>query len=479
MEQLKIALGFVQKIIIYEKRDISMKHKIIVWGLSCILIAMILMGCNTSGDKPAAVEADTVEVTEQPEEMESEKVELPVEDTVSEEDIVSEETVEEESEAGIDPAYAQLYLDYIKALYLAGTADQFALINVNDDKIPELVTCSSEGSWEKDQVFLYTIYNDEVVLLISDIAPGLDGCSIAYYEGENLVVQSGAATGERYIYYQMQDGKLELLTSFSSFYLDDIHCSIDEQEVTEEDYLQAQKDFVSAHGAISTFYTETIDTDNIIFDNGYLESVNISSEPYMTFAGITDELKGFLKNTDSENENGISSEPWKTAYKYYLYDVLAGKQPIPELLEYVTYTPDIQVDFSLQNITGSTVPELLISGAYIDNYWWIYSIGDDGSVNKIGELSYYNPESNEVFVTDGSSFEGYSVYKIVDGNLKLEYCISEGDAEGQTTPYYRNQENISTEEFETFRAEYDTGIEKYGIKGRELNEKNIEAILGK
>ena len=453
-----------------------MKHNLIAWGISCVLIAMLLTGCNTSGEETVTPETDTVEATEQPEpeEIEPEKVEEPVED------MESEETVEEESEAGIDPVYAQLYVDYIKALYLAGTADQFALINVNDDRIPELVACSSEGSWDKDQVFLYTIYNDEVVLLISDIAPGLDGCSIAYYEGENLVVQSGAATGERYIYYQMQDGQLEILTSFSSFWMDDIHCSIDEQEVSEEDYLQVQKDFVSAHGAISTFYTDTIDTGNIIFDNGYLESVNISTEPYMTFAGITDELKEFLKNTDSENENenGISSEPWKTAYKYYLYDVLAGKQPIPELLEYVTYTPDIQVDFSLQNITGSTVPELLISGAYIDNYWWIYSIGDDGSVNRIGELSYYNPESNEVFVNDGSSFEGYSVYKIVNGNLELEYCISEGDAEGQITPYYRNQENISTEEFEAFRAEYDAGIEKYGIKGRELNEKNIEAIFG-
>lgn len=453
-----------------------MKHNFITWGISCVLIAMLLTGCNTSGEETVTVEADTVEATEQPgpEEMESEKVEAPVEDTVSEEDIVSEETVEEESEDGIDPAYAQLYLDHIKALYLAGTADQFALINVNDDRIPELVACSSEGSWEKDQVFLYTIYNDEVVLLISDIAPGMEGHSIAYYEGENLIVQSGAAMGERHIYYRMQEGQLELLTSFSSY----VSCLIDEQEVSEEDYLQAQKDFASAHGAISTFYTETINTDNIIFDNGYPESVNISSEPYMTFAGINDELKGFLKNADSENENGISSEPWKTAYKYYLYDVLAGKQPIPELLEYVTYTPDIQVDFSLQNITGSTVPELLISGAYIDNYWWIYSIGDDGRVNRIGELSYYNPESNEVFVTDGSSFEGYSVYKIVDGNLELEYCISEGDAEGQTTPYYRNQENISTEEFEAFRAEYEAGIEKYGIKGKELNEKNIEAILG-
>lgn len=458
-----------------------MKHNLIVWGISCVLIAMLITGCNTSGEETVTVEADTVETTEQPEpeEMESEKVETPVEDTVSEEDIVSEETVEEESEDGIDPAYAQLYLDHIQALYLAGTADQFALINVNDDRIPELVACSSEGSWEKEQVFLYTIYNEEVVLLISDIAPGLDGCRIAYYEGENLVVQSGASMGEEYRYYRMQDGQLELLTSFFSYWMDDMqHCSIDEQEVSEEDYLQAQKDFVSAHGAISTFYTETIDTDNIIFDNGYLEFVSIGSEPYMTFAGITDELKGFLKNTDSENENGISSEPWKTAYKYYLYDVLAGKQPIPELLEYVTYTPDIQVDFSLQNITGSTVPELLISGAYIDNYWWIYSIGDDGSVNRIGELSYYNPESNEVFVNDGSSFEGYSVYKIVDGNLELEYCISEGDAEGQITPYYRNQENISTEEFEAFRAEYEAGIEKYGIKGRKLNEKNIEAILG-
>ena len=61
-----------------------MKHNFITWGISCVLIAMLLTGCNTSSE-----ETVTVEATEQPEpeEMESEKVEAPVEDTVSEEDM--------------------------------------------------------------------------------------------------------------------------------------------------------------------------------------------------------------------------------------------------------------------------------------------------------------------------------------------------------------------------------------------------------
>lgn len=450
-----------------------MKHHIIAMMVSCILVAAVLTGCKTSADETAAAKPDTTETTKppEPEEAEPEEVEAPVEDTVPEEPA-------EEEEDGIDSACAQLYFDHIQKLFLSGTADQFALVNVNDDNIPELVACSSEGSWEKDQVFLYTIYNDEVSLLISDISPGLDGHFIAYYEGENLVVQSGSAAGERYEYYQIQDGQLEFLTSFSSFLLDDMNYRIGEQEVSETDYLQTQKDFVSAHGAISTFELAEIHTETITFDNDYLEYMDVSSKPYMTFDEISSELKKFLKGTAPLTKPNVQREPWEIAYKNYLYDVMAGKQPIPDTLEYITYAPDFQIDFSLQNITGNAIPELLISGINNETYWWIYTMGEDGTVTRIGALSYYNPESNELFVNEGSSFEGYSVYKIVDGRMELEYDISEGDVEGQVSPYYRNQENISPEEFEAFRAEFQAGLEKYGVKGRALNVKNIEKTFG-
>lgn len=450
-----------------------MKHRIIAMMVSCVLIAVALTGCKASADETVTAHPDTMEAAGQPEpeEIEPEEAEIPAEDTEPEEP-------DDKKEDGIDSVSAQLYIDHIQKLFLSGTADQFALVNVNDDKIPELVACSSEGSWDKDQVFLYTIYNGEVVLLISDIAPGLEGHFIAYCEGENLVLQSGSVIGVQYVYYQMQEGQLELLTSFSSFFLDDIHCIIDEQEVSETDYLQAQRDFVSAHNTITKFEFTTIDTQNINLDKNYLEFVDSSSKPYMTFEEITSELKRFLKETDQTNEKKVPREPWEIAYKNYLYDVMAGKQPIPDLLEYITYTPDIQVHFSLQNVTGNAVPELLISGMNNESYWGIYSIADDGTVTQTGEMSYYNPESNELFVNDGSSFEGYSVYKIVDGRMELEYNIAEGDVEGQASPYYRNQENISQEEFEAFRTEFYAGLEKYGIKGKALNVKNIEKIFG-
>lgn len=44
-----------------------MKHNLFVWGVSCILMAMLLTGCNTSENETVTVEADTVEATEQPE----------------------------------------------------------------------------------------------------------------------------------------------------------------------------------------------------------------------------------------------------------------------------------------------------------------------------------------------------------------------------------------------------------------------------
>ncbi len=40
-------------------------------------------------------------------------------------------------------------------------ADQFALIDIDGDGIGELVASDSEGSWEKDQVFLFTVKDRE------------------------------------------------------------------------------------------------------------------------------------------------------------------------------------------------------------------------------------------------------------------------------------------------------------------------------
>ena len=123
-----------------------MKKKALIMLL--ILVASInFVACEKK-------EEETTTVEENPETEEN--------DTDYEEDTESE-VVEEnpkiETEAETDLTYVSLYLNQINEIYTSGTADQFALVNVDGDDIPELAAVSSEGSWDKDQIFLYKIFD--------------------------------------------------------------------------------------------------------------------------------------------------------------------------------------------------------------------------------------------------------------------------------------------------------------------------------
>ncbi len=173
---------------------------------------------------------------------------------------------EEAEEAEEEPTYQNLYLKEAKDLVDSDNADNFALYDIDGDGVPELIAVSSEGSWDKDQVFLYTFYNDEIVLLASDIAPGMEGHYIALYDGENLVELSGAATGESHVYYELVEGELNPVLSLQSF--DDPSDEdktvylVDDDEVSEEEYTEACDDFAAVHGTKTILDLE--DQDGVI-----------------------------------------------------------------------------------------------------------------------------------------------------------------------------------------------------------------------
>ena len=181
-------------------------------------------------------------------------------------------------------------------------------------------------------------------------------------------------------------------------------------------------------------------------------------------------------------------EPWKIAYGKYLYDVMAGYESIPDLLEAVNYEPDQDIRYELMDITGDNIPELLISGIPYepDDYlfWHAYIFNPEGRVDYLCNFSFFDPDTGEVFVDDGTSFEGYSVYLINNGKAVKEYEMNEEDAEGDASPYYKvdGESNtvsyISIEEMEKFRNAFNDGYKKYRLKGIALNKENVEKDFG-
>lgn len=193
-----------------------------------------------------------------------------------------------------DEEYAQLYIDQMELHLADGDADQFALVYIDDDEIPELVASSSEGSWEKDQIFIYTIYGGEMVLLASDIAPGMEGHSLGYFEGENIISHSGAVTGDRHEFYEIFDGSLESVLSLEWFEdagndYETVYY-VDDEETTEKQYTKALQDFISEHGYMTVLGTDDMSVVSLNADNGYLETEVEMSIAYMTLSEIEEEL---------------------------------------------------------------------------------------------------------------------------------------------------------------------------------------------
>ncbi|MCR5109272.1 MAG: hypothetical protein K6B28_14045 [Lachnospiraceae bacterium] len=208
--------------------------------------------------------------------------------TVKEESEEATESEGTEGETGMSSD--RIYIDMIDDLVSSKKADQFALIDIDGDDVKELAAVSSEGSWEKDQVFVYTVYNGEAVLLASDIAPGMEGHQIAFYEGKNILVISGAAAGECYQSYNMDGGKLKPLRSAESNSISGEIFKTDDKEVSEDEYYESLKEILIPGEEMIVLDTGSMNVKKADYDNGYPEYSDIEERPYMTPEKIQEEL---------------------------------------------------------------------------------------------------------------------------------------------------------------------------------------------
>lgn len=244
-----------------------------------------ICGCDsTDANVPALAEENALTEEKLPSEKE----------TATEESTLAEESTETD-ETTSDNKYSQLYLNEAKKLSEAGNADRFALVDVDGDDILEFAASSSEGSWDKDQIFLYTVKDNDIVLLASEIGSGMEGRYIGFYEGENIVELSGAASGENHGYYRISDGGLDPVLSlqwfedperdFETVYL------VDEKESDEEQYAKAEQEFLDAHGKLTRLDTDEMTVVTVKSVDGQREVSVESTVPYRSLEEISEELK--------------------------------------------------------------------------------------------------------------------------------------------------------------------------------------------
>ncbi len=188
-------------------------------------------------------------------------------------------------------ASRQRYLSIITELHDSGKADQFALVYVDGDDVPELAAVSSEGSWDKEQIFLYTLDGDRPVLLASDIAPGMEGHSVAFCEGKNTIVCSGAAAGERRVCYAIgPDGPEQILSlewSPNPANAGDISYFINGQATDEAHYRTEAGAFTAMYGTMIRLDSTEMSIVALRFEDGSIVETITGSLPYQSFEMIT------------------------------------------------------------------------------------------------------------------------------------------------------------------------------------------------
>ena len=216
------------------------------------------------------------------------EAEIPVaEEAPAEEPSEAEEDAEEEKSG----SFSRLYLKQIDELFASGKADQFALIDVDGDDVPELCASNSEGPCE-ESVFLYTYYDNDVLLLESGIA-GFDGYNIWFSEGKNLI-RTGSSMGGYNTdeYKSIEDGKLKEVFTAQEIGIDDEESySINGKEMSEKEYNTALWTFISEYDPFMEIGYDSLNRITYKYEDDTVSFERSQDDAdYLDYNGIKDRL---------------------------------------------------------------------------------------------------------------------------------------------------------------------------------------------
>lgn len=255
--------------------------------LSIMLAFTVVIGLSACGEKAAEPVTEPAEATEDVAESTTEESGT----TVEEETSTEESLAETEAEETENSSYAKLYLDEIEELYTSGEADLFLLINVDGDEVSELAALNSAGP-DGENLFLYTVYDEEVVLLES-VAAGFDGHGIEFAEGKN-VIKLGSSMGgyNTYEFKKITDGEMEEVITFLEVGIDDTEeYHINDEEVSSEEFYKQEWDFISEYNPFIDLSCNPVNECTYSFDGNYLDKQSKETMTYKTYEEIKEELE--------------------------------------------------------------------------------------------------------------------------------------------------------------------------------------------
>ncbi len=258
--------------------------------LSAAMAFAAMTGCGGESPAPASVE-ETVDMDDPNEGLGDliEEEPEPEEEAAPEEEAEPEEDTEEA--VGNDNAYSALYLDKIDELASKGLADQFALVDIDSDDIPELIASDSEGSFDHENAFIFTITGTEVTELASVIS-GVDGGNLDYVKGANLIHVSGSAAGMRDQFFEIKEGKLEEVFAAEASSMDeDAQYSVNGENVKEEEYYGQINGFVEAYNPMTRIAYDGLYEINYKYEDGYGYFEQGSADKYSPADEIKKELQ--------------------------------------------------------------------------------------------------------------------------------------------------------------------------------------------
>lgn len=342
-------------------------------ALAMTVILAGIMGCGQTAAPDTGASASEAEV-------EKAVSEASIEDKVTGDKAAEEEASSEPeiSPEALRELYAPVYAKLAEELYTSGDADWFELVYVDGDDIPEMVAVDSTNSWEEDEIFVYTAWENEPVLLISEIGPGMEGHEVILFEGENLIENSGAVSGERERYFDIYEGHArQILEAYADYLMDEDtgeggYFLINGEEVTEKDYKDTLAGFLVDHKKALVLTCENMLEEDVSWQyDGYFHVDGTTVRPYYSYQNFCRVLEG---DTDVE-KSGSSQENMENA--------ISDDMVLPEgCLYYAQVTaPDGYVNF--RSGAGedfgiiSTIENGEILEVYIDNGDWLCVEYDD------------------------------------------------------------------------------------------------------
>lgn len=202
------------------------------------------------------------------------------------------------SEGGDNGDHTSLYLAKVDELTDEGYADQFALIDIDGDSIPELIASDSKGSFDHDNSFVFTVYDGAIAELASAVS-GLDGASISFSAGNNIIRQTGGMAGVSDTFSRIEDGALSEVFTAEMIRSPEPDANGDEvftYSVNGKDsdaagYFEAISGFVKDYEPLTDIRTEGL-TDLKYKNeggNGYFEASETAK--YMSADEVKDALK--------------------------------------------------------------------------------------------------------------------------------------------------------------------------------------------